>query len=62
MGAAHLAGVTAGLFTFEGLKLLDRGGTRFTPAFGAEERARRRREWLGAVARSRSALPPATLG
>jgi glycerol kinase len=53
MGAAHLAGVSAGLFTLEGLSSLARGTERFAPRMAAEARAKERRQWAQAVARAR---------
>jgi glycerol kinase len=54
MGVAHLAGLTAGLFTLEGLARMDRHAQRFTP--GAASTATRDKErfaWGQAVARAR---------
>ena len=56
MGVAHLAGVSAGLFTLESLSKLDRGAERFAPRMDAAVRANERRRWAHAVARAR-ALP-----
>jgi glycerol kinase len=53
MGAAHLAGMSAGLFTFESLGQLDRGAERFAPRIDAAVRASERRAWGEAVARAR---------
>jgi glycerol kinase len=53
MGVAHLAGVGAGLFTFDGLRRLDRGGTTFEPSRSPEHRLRERQAWTRAVSRSR---------
>jgi glycerol kinase len=53
LGVAHLAGVTAGLFTMEGLKQLDRQTERFAPRMPAEARDKARREWARGVARAR---------
>jgi glycerol kinase len=53
MGAAHLAGVSAGLFTLEGLSRFDRGAERFTPCMATVARAKERRQWAQAVARAR---------
>lgn len=41
VGVAHLAGLTAGLFTLDGLAKMDRDGDRFTP--GAASSTTRRR-------------------
>lgn len=54
MGAAHLAGLAAGIFTLDGLAALDRGGATFTPRLGAQERAAKRAAWRRAVGRSLS--------
>lgn len=53
IGTAHLAGVSAGLFTLESLAQLDRGVERFTPRFDSQARTQERAQWAGAVARSR---------
>jgi glycerol kinase len=53
MGVAHLAGVSAGVFTLEGLRRLDRAGQSFKPSPAPEERRREREAWARAVARSR---------
>ncbi len=54
LGAAHLAGVSAGVFTFESLKVLDRGGETFRPTLPEDVRRARRAAWATALARSRS--------
>ena len=53
MGVAHLAGVSAGLFTFDGLRRLDRGGKAFKPSRSPEDQSRERQAWTRAVLRSR---------
>ena len=53
MGVAHLAGVSAGLFTFDGLRRLDRGGQAFKPSRSPEDQSRERQAWTRAVLRSR---------
>jgi glycerol kinase len=53
LGAAHLAGVNGGLFTWDGLKLLDRETQRFEPRVDPAARHAERRAWSSAVARSR---------
>ena len=53
MGVAHLAGVSAGLFTFEELGRMDRGAQGFEPHLPAAARAVQRRAWTMAVARAR---------
>jgi len=53
MGVAQLAGVSAGLFTMEGLSRVDRGGKGFKPSRAPEDRLRERKAWAHAVARAR---------
>ena len=53
MGVAHLAGVSAGLFTLESLSRLDRGAERFAPRSDPTARASERGRWAQAVARAR---------
>lgn len=53
MGAAHLAGLSSGLFTWDGLRRLDRGSERFMPRMETEARAKERAAWSRAVAGSR---------
>src|SRR5262249_39780792 len=53
LGVAHLAGVSSGVFTLEGLKRLDRGTERFEPQMDPAARNGERRAWSHAVARSR---------
>ena len=53
MGVAHLAGVSAGLFTLDGLRRLNRGGQAFKPSRAPQDRLRERDAWARAVARSR---------
>ena len=54
MGVAHLAGLTAGMFTLASLGQIDRGSERFTPgAASAAMRVKERRAWGQAVARAR---------
>jgi glycerol kinase len=57
MGAAHLAGLSSGLFTWEELKRFDRARERFEPRMNLPARHRERCAWSRAVARSRG-LPP----
>nr|WP_298683545.1 FGGY family carbohydrate kinase [uncultured Dongia sp.] len=52
LGAAHLAGHAAGLFSLEQLKTLARNGTTFLPALPMAEREQCRRAWKTAVGRS----------
>jgi glycerol kinase len=54
LGVAHMAGLTAGLFSVEGLRKLDRGGAIFHPMISADLRHSRQRAWRKALARSRS--------
>ena len=58
MGVAHLAGVSAGLFTLECLGRIDRGAERFTPRLSAEDRSAHRRAWGAALARARGRAAP----
>jgi glycerol kinase len=53
LGAAHLAGVGAGLYSFDGLGKLDRGGRTFKPSLPAEKRTAAREAWRLAVHRAR---------
>jgi glycerol kinase len=53
MGVAHLAGLSAGLFTWETLRRLDRGAERFAPRLDAAVRGAERQAWAAAVARAR---------
>ena len=53
MGVAHLAGVSAGLFTLERLSKLDRGGQSFAPRAAEEVRRNERAGWARAVNRAR---------
>ena len=53
LGVAHLAGMSAGVFTREGLLRLDRGRKTFKPNCAAENRVRERKAWARAVARAR---------
>jgi glycerol kinase len=53
MGVAHLAGVSAGLFSLEGLARLYRAGEAFHPSCSPEDRRRERQAWARAVARAR---------
>ena len=52
-GVAHLAGVSAGLFTFDSLRRLDRGSQTFKPSLAPQDRLGEREAWARAVARSR---------
>ena len=54
MGVAHLAGLTASMFTLASLGQIDRGSESFVPgATSAAMRAKERRAWGRAVARAR---------
>jgi glycerol kinase len=53
LGVAHLAGVSSGVFTWEGLKRLDRRTERFVPRMDPAARDGERHAWSHAVARSR---------
>ena len=54
LGAAHLAGLSAGVFTVDQLKGLTRTEKTFSPAIDASRRAAMRAGWRQAVARSLS--------
>jgi len=54
LGVAQLAGVSAGLFTLEGLRDANRGGETFRPAMAHMKRRAERSAWRAALARSRS--------
>ncbi|WP_237154736.1 FGGY family carbohydrate kinase [Oryzibacter oryziterrae] len=53
LGVAHLAGLSAGLFTWDGLRSLDRGGSSFTPKLADTDRQPRRAAWAHALRRAR---------
>jgi glycerol kinase len=53
MGVAHLAGVSAGLFSLDELRRMDHGAQGFLPRLAAPARAEERRAWSTAVARAR---------
>ncbi|WP_268915682.1 FGGY-family carbohydrate kinase, partial [Aureimonas psammosilenae] len=57
IGAAHLAGLSAGLWSLADLEALPRRHDRFEPGLGSQKRASVREGWRAAVARSRSATP-----
>ncbi|GAB3980110.1 FGGY-family carbohydrate kinase [Actinoallomurus acanthiterrae] len=59
IGAAHLAGLTGGLWTQTELEDFDRPARLFTPRGGSEERGRRRSAWHQALARARTTDRPA---
>jgi glycerol kinase len=54
LGAAHLAGLTAGLFSRGDLERLERERDVYSPAMQETERTRQRARWTSAVARARS--------
>jgi glycerol kinase len=55
LGAAHAAGLGAGLWTLDDLDALPRDRTPYTPAAGSDQHRRHRRErWHAAVSASRS--------
>jgi glycerol kinase len=62
LGAAHLAGVGAGIWDRAGLAALPRPRTRFAPVEPAPTSARRRAAWHAAVARARWAASTAQSG
>jgi glycerol kinase len=53
MGAAHLAGLSAGLWDWGGLARFARAAQRFQPRLPAEARASERQAWARAVRRAR---------
>lgn len=53
LGAAHLAGLAAGVWTFDALSRLDRGDRTFLPRWDAGQRERARETWRRAVLRAR---------
>jgi glycerol kinase len=53
LGVAHLAGISAGVFSREGLSQLDRGRMTFNPSCAPEDRVRERKAWARAIARAR---------
>jgi glycerol kinase len=53
LGAAHMAGLSSGVWSAEDLEALKREGESFEPRVDDATRARRRTEWHDAVARSR---------
>jgi glycerol kinase len=59
MGVAHLAGIGEGIFTFEGLAAMDRGGATFAPRIGIKDRTEKRLGWRRAVARALGNMVPA---
>jgi len=54
LGVAQLAGVSAGLFTLDGLSAQTRGGETFRPVLAEPQRQMARDAWRAALARSRS--------
>jgi glycerol kinase len=54
LGAAHLAGLSAGVWRWSDLRCLDRLQTRFEPRESEQSRANRMRGWHQALDRSRS--------
>jgi glycerol kinase len=61
LGVAHLAGIAEGIFTFDGLAAMDRGGKSFSPAMAADKVAEKRLSWRKAVARALGGIEPARL-
>ena len=54
IGAANLAGLSAGVWTPEDLRRMERGSTVFWPSLDPEIASNRRAAWLTAVSRSRA--------
>lgn len=53
LGVAHMAGLKAGIWSWDDLRALPRGHDVFAPTMAPDVRAQRRQEWLRAVARAR---------
>jgi glycerol kinase len=53
LGVAHMAGLKAGVWSWDDLKALPRSHDTFTPALPPDARSKARDEWLRAVARAR---------
>lgn len=53
LGVAHMAGLKAGVWSWDDLRALPRGHDVFQPTMVPPERMRRRSDWLRAVARAR---------
>jgi len=62
LGAAHLAGLAAGVWDRAGLETLPRPRTRFDPVESATSSGQRRSEWHTAVSRARWTAPAAPAG
>jgi len=58
LGAAYLAGVTAGCWTEEDTRAMWREARRYEPRMGADERAELLGDWRRALARSRRWVTP----
>jgi glycerol kinase len=54
LGAAHLAGITAGIWNEADVAALPRPATTFTPQISSEAASQRRSRWLESVSRARS--------
>lgn len=54
LGAAHLAGIGAGVWSVDDVAALPRSSDTFTPELDSDSASERRSRWLGAVSRSRS--------
>ena len=59
LGAAHLAGRTAGVWNDDELEALDRERERFEPVEDPASRERRQRGWHDAIERARGAASAA---
>jgi glycerol kinase len=62
LGAAHLAGLGAGLWSWDDLKALPRAQDGFAPTMAADRRQAARNGWRQAVRRASGAMPPEAAG
>lgn len=60
LGAAHMAGISAGLWSVSDVEVLQRDRELYQPHGDEQERRRRRAAWHGAVARSRTPVVTAS--
>ncbi|TIH40898.1 FGGY family carbohydrate kinase [Subtercola vilae] len=58
LGAAHLAGTVAGVWSDDTVRAFDRGSTVFEPQLSAPDARTRRERWLAAVATARGTRLP----
>jgi glycerol kinase len=57
LGVAHMAGLQAGLWTWDELRAMNRNSDRFQPSLAEGSRKDLREAWLGAVNRARMRRP-----